>query len=145
MRFVVFCFIFALGVIAGGDKAQAQFRTDNPVNHANQLLDTLEKDGAKALTEALGEGLQNKDAAAGLLPILSPIEKRKAKFRGIAIDRNYGGAVRQIVVYNYMLTEQHPFIYFRFVYKMTDTGWRMSNFSVDTENSQAFPPKYGID
>ncbi|MGO4526864.1 hypothetical protein AB4097_18650 [Microvirga sp. 2MCAF35] len=144
MRLFVACFVFALNFITASAALHAQTRTDNPVYHANQLLDVLERDGAKAVSDTLGEALENKDAASAIQSILTPMEKRKAKFRAVALDRDYGGAVRQIIVYQYMLSEQFPFIYFRFVYKMTDQGWRMSHFSVDSENSQPFPSKYDI-
>lgn len=145
MRFVGITSSLVISFLVGTTPVNADSRTTDPAGYSNQLLEVLEKDGAKALADTLAEALDNKDAATALQSILNPMEKRKAKFRAIALDRDYGGAVRQIIVYQYMLTEQYPFIYFRFVYKMTDAGWRMSNFSVDTENSQPFPTKYGID
>lgn len=145
MRFVGILASLFISLLISAASAHAAARTADPLEFSNQFLDILEKDGAKPLADTLAEALDNRDAATALQSILNPIEKKKAKFRAIALDRNYGGAIRQIIVYQYMLTELYPFIYFRFVYKMTDTGWRLSHFSVDTENSQPFPAKYGID
>jgi hypothetical protein len=119
--------------------------TNDPVRHAGQLLDLLETEGAKAFSTAVAEALDNNSAAVAIDGLVGPIEKRKAKFRGVALDRNYGNAVRDVIIYEYMRAEQFPFLYFRFVYKMTDTGWRMTHASFDTEAPMPFPPKYKID
>jgi hypothetical protein len=133
-----------ISLFIGADSTRADTRTRDPVSYSLQLLDILEKDGADVLKDILAKDLDSTDVASELRPVLTSLQKQKAKFRAVALDRDYGGAVRQIVVYHYMLAN-YPFVYFRFVYKMTDTGWRMVHISVNSENSQPFPPKYGID
>jgi hypothetical protein len=143
LRFIFF--ILALGFVTDVGPLQAQPRTDNPVYHANQLLNVLEKEGATAFAKAVITALDSKASEDAIISNMQPLEKRTPKFRAVALDRNYGDAVRQIIIYQYMLTENHPFSYFRFVYKMTDTGWRITAIRFNTENTQLFPEEYGID
>jgi hypothetical protein len=130
-------------LLVGVVPPKAQPRVLDPLAQANRVLDIFEAEGAKAFADALAEATANSEVS-GLQAYLTPFERRRAKFRAVAVDRNYGGAIRQIVIYQYMLNEQHPFLYFRFIYKMTDEGWRLTNFAFDAETGQPFPPKYNI-
>lgn len=121
----------------------AQERTADPIAHANGLLDTLATNGVQAFTEQLGTAIGNKEVTAYQAQF-APFEKRKAKFRGVALDRNYGSVIRDIIIYQYMIVDHLPFMYFRFTYKMTEEGWRLTNFRLDAEASQPFPAIYGV-
>src|SRR5262245_41168897 len=109
------------------EQAAAQVPVSNPKEHALLLVDQLGKDGLQSFVESLTTAIGNKQAAAALLANLAPLDKQIAKFSAVALDRDYGGAIRQIIIYQYYVSQTlPPFIYFRFIYKMTDSGWRMT-------------------
>ena len=115
----------------------------DPILAVNRLAHVLETDGASAFGEAIAKAINNAEAKS-LAQHMSSLERKKPAFSAIAYDRDYGGAVRQIVQYHYGLSDAHPFIYFRYVYKQTGDGWRMTNFSFESEAQMPFPSKYGI-
>lgn len=115
----------------------------DPVANVNRLSGVLETAGASAFGQEIAKAIGNPEAKT-LEQHLAFLEKKKSTFSAIAHDRDYGGAVRQIVQYHYGLSDNHPFIYFRYVYKQTGEGWRMTNFSFESEGQLPFPSKYGI-
>jgi hypothetical protein len=115
----------------------------DPIATIDRLARVLETTGASAFGDEIAKALGNPEAKA-LAQHLSFLEKKKPAFSAIAYDREYGGAIRHIVQYHYGLTDNSPFIYFRYVYKQTGDGWRMTTFSFEGESQMPFPPKYGI-
>jgi len=59
------------------------------------------------------------------------------------IDKDYNGGLRQIVYYSYH--EGLGFVYFRFNFKMTSTGWILTNFSLKDETDELFPKGFTDD
>ena len=115
----------------------------DPIATIERLARVLETTGASAFGEEISKAIGNPEAKA-LAQHLAFLEKKKPAFSAIAYDRDFGGAIRHIVQYHYGLTEHAPFVYFRYVYKQTGDGWRMSGFSFEGESTLPFPPKYGI-
>jgi hypothetical protein len=115
----------------------------DPVANINRLSGVLEMSGASEFGEEIAKAIGNPEAK-NLHQHLAFLERKKSAFSAIAYDRVYGGAVRQIVQYHYGLSESHPFIYFHYVYKQTGEGWRMTQFSFESETQRTFPSKYGI-
>jgi hypothetical protein len=62
---------------------------------------------------------------------------KKFDFTKKVLDRDYSGALRQIIYYAYI--EKLGFLYFKFDFKMTSTGWFMTNFMFKSENNELFP------
>lgn len=116
----------------------------DPLGAARQLSGTLEAEGAKAFTEGLASALGNPEARA-LGEKFAVIEKKKADVSSIVFDKTYGDAIRVIVQYQNGLSAEHPFVYFKFVYKRTGSGWVLTNFDFDDEAFQAFPQKFAIE
>jgi len=56
------------------------------------------------------------------------------------IDKDYNGGLRQIVYYSYH--EGLGFVYFRFNFKMTSTGWILANFWFKDETNELFPKDF---
>ena len=127
------------------EQASAQVSVSNPKEHALLLVDQLRKDGIQSFTESITTTIGHKEAAATLLAHLAPFDKQIAKFSAVALDRDYGGAIRNIVIYQYYASQNlPPFIYLRFVYKMTDSGWRLTSFQYNSEITEPFPANFGI-
>jgi hypothetical protein len=71
--------------------------------------------------------------------IVETISKKRA--RDVAgMIANTIGALRQIVYYSYL--EGLGFVYFRFNFKMTSTGWILANFSFKDETNELFPKDF---
>ena len=71
---------------------------------------------------------------------LQTFEGKKFDFTKKAIDKDYNGALRQIVYYSYV--EGLGFIYFRFNFKMTSTGSILAHFSFKDETNELFPKDF---
>ncbi len=68
---------------------------------------------------------------------------KDVEFRQKVIDRQFAGALRQIVHYAYI--KDIGFVYFRFNYKMTGSGWIMAHFTFASELNELFPPSMKIE
>ena len=55
-------------------------------------------------------------------------------------DDQYGDALRQIIYYSYV--PDLGFIYFRFNFKLTSTGWILANFNFKSETEELFPKDF---
>jgi hypothetical protein len=56
------------------------------------------------------------------------------------IDHDFGGVLRQIVYYAYI--GDIGFVYFRFNFKMSGTGWILANFNFKSETEELFPKDF---
>lgn len=74
---------------------------------------------------------------------LRPIDGKKFEYRKKVVDREYGGALRQIV--HYAFVREIGFVYFRFNYKQTGSGWVRAHFNYTSETNELFPPGLNID
>jgi hypothetical protein len=77
------------------------------------------------------------DALQGPLKIF---DGKKIESLKKVIDNDFGGALRQIIYYAYV--EDIGFVYFRFNFKMTGTGWVLANFNFKSETEELFPKDF---
>lgn len=75
--------------------------------------------------------------------IFRPLEGKKYEFRKKVVDKDYAGALRQIV--HYAFVKEVGFVYFRFNYKQAGSGWILANFNFTTETTELFPPGMNIE
>lgn len=91
------------------------------------------QDAAQRIAEAAGDPKFEKKMATAL----KKIEGRKFDFGKKVYDKDYNGALRQIIYVSYF--EKTGFIYFRFTYKMTSRGWFLTDFLFNEGGSGLFP------
>ena len=68
------------------------------------------------------------DSASALLSGLNLLDGKNFDFTKKVFDKDFNGALRQIVYYSYV--DNLGFLYFRFNFKMTSTGFILSNFKL---------------
>jgi hypothetical protein len=103
-------------------------------------VETISKNRAHDVAGKIANTIGKPDASDSLLKLLQVFESRKVDFMKKAIDKDYNGALRQIVYYSYL--EGIGFVYFRFNFKMTSTGWILANFSFKDETNELFPKDF---
>lgn len=73
---------------------------------------------------------------------LQPLADKKVEYRKKVIDRDIAGALRQIVHYTFI--KGLGFVYFRFNFKQTGSGWILAHFTFASEVNELFPPSMNI-
>ena len=68
---------------------------------------------------------------------MKELDGKKFDFGKKVYDKDYNGALRQIVYYTYV--ENFGFVYFRFSFKMTSRGWYLTNFLFKESSDELFP------
>jgi hypothetical protein len=68
------------------------------------------------------------------------LDNKRIDFSKKVIDKEIGGALRQIMYYVYV--EDVGFLYFRLNFKMTSTGWILANFTFKSETNELFPKDF---
>jgi hypothetical protein len=116
-----------------------------------KIIDDMD---AVALTMSKAFSEDRLDEVAGMLTELVGIPEQKTSvqnsfghFKGKradlvdkVVDKTYGTSLRQIV---YLLPySDNSFLYLRFNFKRTGTGWILANFWYKTETQEIFPTGY---
>jgi len=111
-----------------------------PAKYVDQFADTLfkrnPKDAADLVATTIGQ-TNHKDELASALKLF---EGKRLNFGKTVIDREFNGALRQIVYYAHI--DQLGFFYFRFNFKMTKDGWLLANFNFKSETNELFPKDF---
>jgi len=112
-------------------------RIDDPDRFSSQIFKLISQikshDAATQLAKAIGSPEQS----AELEKSLKEFEGKKFDFGKKVYDKDYQGALRQIVYYAYF--ENFGFLYFRFTFKMTSKGWYLANFFFKESSQELFP------
>ncbi len=74
---------------------------------------------------------------------LKLLDGKKFDYRKKVVDKDYAGALRQIV--HYAFIKDVGFVYFRFNYKQTGSGWVLAHFNYTSETNELFPPGLNIE
>jgi hypothetical protein len=79
----------------------------------------------------------------GIESTLKPLDGEKFEYWKKVVDKDYAGALCQIVHYAHV--RDVGFTYFRFNYKQTGSGWVLANFNYSNETTELFPPAPNIE
>jgi hypothetical protein len=134
---LVFAAIFALAVPASSAEP---VRIPDPDKFSAEIVETISKKRSRDVAGMIANTIGKPDASDPLLKLLQVFEGRNFDFTKKVIDKDYNGALRQIVYYSYL--EGLGFVYFRFNFKMTSTGWILANFSFKDETNELFPKDF---
>lgn len=115
----------------------------DPEKFSTQIIDDLARgrisDVAKKITDVAGQPEQK----AAFENSLKALAGKEIDYRKKVIDKDYAGALRQIVHYAYV--PDIGFLYFRFNYKRTSAGWVLAHFNFMSEGNELFPPTLNIE
>ncbi|MFL6824760.1 MAG: hypothetical protein ACJ8FA_19535 [Xanthobacteraceae bacterium] len=134
---LVFGAIFALAVPASSAEP---VRIGDPDKFSAEIVETISKKRSRDVAGMIANTVGKPDSSETLLRLLQVFEGRSLDFAKKVIDKDYNGALRQIVYYSYL--EGLGFVYFRFNFKMTSTGWVLANFSFKDETNELFPKDF---
>jgi hypothetical protein len=134
---LVFGGIFALAAAASSAEP---IRIGDPDKFTAEIMETISKKRPRDVAGMIANTIGKPDASDSLLKLLQVFEGRRFDFTKKVIDKDYNGALRQIVYYSYL--EGLGFVYFRFNFKVTSTGWILANFSFKDETNELFPKDF---
>jgi hypothetical protein len=130
---------FAATLAAGSAAAQPTTIAD-PGKFAADTMQSLATKG----TQEAAATIVNTIGRAGVLDAfrasMAPLEGKKYDFVRKVIDKEYEGALRQVVYYAHV--DGAGFMYFRYNFKMTGEGWKLVNFTFKEETNELFPKDF---
>jgi len=113
---------------------------ENPDKFSEEIVQTIAQKRPRDAADTIANTIGKPDASEALLKFLQIFEGKNFDFTKKVIDKDCNGAVRQIVYYSYL--KELGFVYFRFNFKMTSTGWILAHFSFKDETNELFPKDF---
>jgi hypothetical protein len=111
--------------------ADTALRIQDPEKFITDIFGTPPRVNATEATKTITDTLER---------ALKIFDGKKIETFKKVIDNDFGGALRQIIYYAYV--EDVGFVYFRFNFKMTGTGWLLANFTFKSETEELFPKDF---
>lgn len=112
-------------------------RIDDPDRFSSQIFKLISQTKSHDAAAQLAKAIGSPEQAAELEKSLKEFEGKKFDFGKKVYDKDYQGALRQIVYYSYF--ENFGFFYFRFTFKVTSKGWYLTNFFFKESSQELFP------
>ncbi|MCX7322155.1 MAG: hypothetical protein NT113_22675 [Hyphomicrobiales bacterium] len=112
-------------------------RVDDPAQFSHQIYTLISQSKFKEVAAQLSDGVGSPERSADLENTLKELEGKTFDFGKKVYDKDYNGALRQIVYYSYV--ESFGFVYFRFSFKMTSRGWYLTGFQFKESSDELFP------
>jgi len=132
--------LFSLLLLNSSVIAAEPIRIDNPEQSSEEIMEDFVQqripEAARKLAVLVGSPEQQSSIAA----TLEFLKGKQILYHKKAVDRDFNGALRQIIQYSYV--KDVGFVYFRFNYKQSGTGWIMANFLFQSETMELFPPTF---
>jgi len=131
---MIFAATLALAVPASAAEPRRIMDLDKFCEEIVQIISTkARREAADAIANSIGKP----EVSSTLVNALQIFDGKNFDFTKKVVDKDYGGALHQIVYYSYV--ENLGFAYFRFNFKMTGTGWILANFAFKDETNELFP------
>lgn len=130
--------LLTASAFAGEPKAIA-----DPDKFSEEILNGFAENRISDVATRVADVVGIPEQKANVENSLKLLEGRTFEYRKKVIDKDYAGALRQIVHYAYV--KDVGFVYFRFNYKQTGSGWILAHFNYTSENNELFPPGLNID
>lgn len=137
MQFAAAVFLAFAGSAFAADTA---VRVQDPARFCEDMFADISPFKAKGMAAKVATTIGKQDAAETIENALKLLDGRKIDFSKKVVDRDINGALRQIVYYTYI--EDIGYLYFRFNFKMSSTGWRLANFTFKSETNELFPKDF---
>jgi hypothetical protein len=136
-----FCLILvATLAFATSAFADAPLRIQDPEKFIVNIFGSPPRLAAAEAAKTIAATIGKASVAETLQNAMKIFDGKKIETFKKVIDSDFGGALRQIVYYAYI--EEVGFVYFRFNFKMTGTGWILANFNFKSETEELFPKDF---
>ena len=134
---IVFPAILALALPASAAEPR---RISDPDKLCQEVMQDFSNKARNEAVDLLINSIGKPEFSTTLANALQVFEGKKFDFTKKVIDKDYNGGLRQIIYYSYV--ENLGFIYFRFNFKMTSTGWVLAHFTFRDETNELFPKDF---
>jgi hypothetical protein len=131
--------LFCLWILSTPAVAADPLPVDDPDQFSAEIISLLSERRTSEAATTLGRQIGRTDVA-DLVRFLKFFDDKIFDFNRKVIDKDYNGALRQIIYYAYIKgASNNGFMYFRFNYKMSKAGWLLTNFMFKDETQLMFP------
>jgi hypothetical protein len=134
---MVFAAILALAVPASA--AERRFISDLD-KFCEETLQTISTKARQEAADSITNSMGKPESSGTLANAFQVFEGKNFDFTKKVVDKDYNGALHQIVYYSYV--ENLGFVYFRFNFKMSSRGWLLANFAFKDETNELFPKDF---
>jgi hypothetical protein len=134
---IVLAAIMALALPALGAEPHRILDVDS---FCEDVLQKLSNEARQEAADLVADSIGKPESSGALTNAMRIFDGKNFDFTKKVVDKNYNGALRQIVYYSYIQTL--GFVYFRFNFKMSSTGWILANFTFKDETMDLFPKDF---
>lgn len=110
---------------------------DDPDAFAARIIQLMASNKSVDAAKSIAVQVGKPELADNIGKALSILHDKKFDYTKKVIDKEYNGALRQIIYYAFI--DGLNFVYFRFNYKMSSRGWVLANFFFKDEAQELFP------
>ena len=115
-------------------------RVQDPAKFCDDLFANISPFKSSEIATKIAAAIGKPDATDTLETAMKTINDKKIDFSKKVVDKDIAGALRQIVYYTFV--QDIGFLYFRFNFKMSQTGWILANFNFKSETNELFPKDF---
>ena len=115
-------------------------RVNDPDKYAGEVMALLANNDVASVAKKVSETIGKPTYADNVQNALKAFVDKKVDYSDKVIDKTFGKSLRQIVYYCFV--ENVGFIYFRFNFKNSSTGWILANFIFKSETNELFPKDF---
>jgi hypothetical protein len=120
--------------------AAAPVRIQDPAKFCGDLFADASQFKSDTLARTIANAVGKPESAEVLEKALKLLDDKRFDYTRKVLDKDFEGALRQIVYYAYVV--DLGFVYFRFNFKMTGTGWILAHFNFKSETNDLFPKDF---
>jgi hypothetical protein len=132
--------VFIIAFSCSAFAADVAVRVQDPSAFCENLFADISPFKAKELAKSIATTIGKQEAAENIENAMKLLDGKKVDFAKKVVDRDINGALRQIIYYTYI--QDIGFLYFRFNFKMSGTGWVLANFIFKSETNELFPKDF---
>ena len=129
--------IAVLILISVPARAAGFIPVENPDAFASGVVMEISTDKLAEAAKVIADQIGKPEAAATLGNAFKVFDGKTFDFSAKVIDKEYNNVLRQIVHYSYI--KDLGFVYFRFNFKKSSSGWILANFTFKDEPNELFP------
>jgi hypothetical protein len=133
-------FAASLTFIVSAAPAAEAIRVPNLDEFCEEVLSEISNKDLRKAADLIAKTTGQPDSSGTVAGAFQIFDGKHFDFIKKVIDKDFNGGLRQIVHYSYV--EKLGFVYFRFNFKMTSTGWVLANFTFKGETQELFPKDF---
>jgi len=134
---IVFAAILVLTLPASAAEPRRILDVDK---FCEEVLQKISNQARQEAADLVADSIGKPESSSVLTNAMQIFEGKNFDFTKKVVDKGYNGALRQIVYYSYV--QNLGFIYFRFNFKMSSSGWILANFTFKDETMELFPKDF---